>query len=102
MEDSQAVSLLAALAQETRLRIVRSLVQVGEGGLAAGRLAEVVAVSASNLSFHLKELERAGLITSRRRGASIIYSASYATLSALAAFLGENCCGGGKTGASCC
>lgn len=94
METSQAVILFAALAQETRLAALRALVQAGPNGLAAGRLAERVGVSPSNLSFHLKELERAGLIAARRKGTSIVYSPSFTTLGALLTFLGEDCCAG--------
>ena len=95
MIESQAVILFAALAQESRLRAVRALVQAGPEGLSAGRLAETLGVSPSNLSFHLKELERAGLVTAQRRGTSIFYAPSFETLAGLMQFLGENCCGQG-------
>ena len=66
MDERQAVNAFAALAQETRLRIVRLLGQAGPDGMAAGSVAEAVGASPSNMSFHLKELERAGLVQSRR------------------------------------
>jgi DNA-binding transcriptional ArsR family regulator len=94
MKESQALAALAAVSQETRLRIVRRLVRAGPKGVAAGTLAESFGVQPSNMSFHLKELERSGLISARREARSIIYSADYPTLSGLIRFLMEDCCGG--------
>lgn len=94
MEEQQAISVLSALSQETRLRILRQLVVAGRDGLAAGVIAERLGTPASTLSFHLRELERAGLATARRESRSIIYSADYGTLSGLIRFLLEDCCGG--------
>ncbi|MBK1866805.1 ArsR/SmtB family transcription factor [Aestuariivirga sp. YIM B02566] len=94
MDERQALTVFAALSQETRLRILRMLVVAGPEGLAAGAIAEKVEVSASNVSFHLKELERAGLVTARRDARSIIYSAEYDVLSGLIRFLMEDCCSG--------
>jgi DNA-binding transcriptional ArsR family regulator len=92
MKESQALVALAAMAQETRLRIVRRLVRAGPKGISAGALAEGFGVLPSNMSFHLKELERSGLITARREARSIIYSADYAALNKLIRFLMEDCC----------
>ena len=94
MDDRQAVAAFAALGQEHRFRVVRALVTAGPDGLAAGALATEVGVASTNLSFHLKELSHAGLITSRREGKSVIYSAAYAGLSDLIAFLMRDCCQG--------
>ncbi|WP_331371277.1 ArsR/SmtB family transcription factor [Sinorhizobium chiapasense] len=94
MEERQALMSFAALSQETRLGIVRTLVVAGPGGMAAGAIAEKMSVSPSNVSFHLKELERAGLIAQRRESRSIVYSASYDALSGLVTFLMEDCCSG--------
>jgi ArsR family transcriptional regulator len=94
MKTSQAVPLLAALAQETRLSIFRALVQAGPDGLAAGRIAEAVGTPASTLSFHLKELAAAGLVRSRQDGRFVIYTADYAEMNELLAFLTEKCCVG--------
>ncbi|MBO0129654.1 MULTISPECIES: ArsR/SmtB family transcription factor [Agrobacterium] len=94
MEERQALSSFAALSQETRLAIVRALVVAGPEGLAAGVIAERMGVSATNVSFHLKELERSGLISQRRVSRSILYSANYEALADLVKFLMEDCCAG--------
>lgn len=94
MDQKQAVTAFAALAQSTRLNVVRLLVKAGQEGMAAGALKDAVGASSSNLSFHLKELEHAGLIHSRRQSRSIIYSASFDGLSELIRFLTEDCCQG--------
>lgn len=94
MDERQALTAFAALSQETRLRLLRHLVTAGPEGMAAGTLAAEAGVSASNVSFHLKELEGAGLVQSRREGRSIIYNAAYPALSGLIAFLMKDCCQG--------
>src|SRR3569623_1337831 len=94
MNRRQALSAFAALSQDTRLSIVRLLVRAGPDGLAAGAVADEVGVSASNLSFHLKELQRAGLVEARRDARSIIFSAEYDALRGLIGFLMKDCCGG--------
>lgn len=94
MDEAQALAAFRALAQENRLRIIRHLVTAGPDGLAAGTLAGAVGVSTSNLSFHAKELEHAGLIASRRDGRSILYRAAYPALGGLVQFLMRDCCQG--------
>ena len=94
MDERQALDAFTALGQETRLRIVRLLVQAGPEGIAAGAISEAVGASASTASFHLAHLERAGLIASRREARSIIYSAAYDGLSGLVRFLMADCCAG--------
>jgi DNA-binding transcriptional ArsR family regulator len=94
MKEKQALDAFAALSQETRLRIVRLLVEAGPDGMPAGAIGEAVKASSSNVSFHLSCLERAGLIESRRDARSIIYSAAYPALGALIAFLMRDCCKG--------
>jgi DNA-binding transcriptional ArsR family regulator len=94
MEERQALFAFGALSQETRLRIVRTLVIAGPDGMAAGAIAERVEVSATNVSFHLKELERAGLVTQQRSSRSIIYTARFDALGELVRFLMEDCCAG--------
>ena len=90
MKTPAAVVLLTALSQETRLEIFRVLVRAGSGGLSAGAIAEAVGAVASTLSFHLKELSSAGLISARQDGRFIYYAADYAAMSQLVAFLAEN------------
>lgn len=94
MDERQALMSLAALSQETRLAVVRNLVVAGPEGMAAGVIAEKMNVSPSNISFHLKELERSGLIAQRRESRSILYSANYEALSSLVTFLMHDCCAG--------
>lgn len=92
MEKNAAITALAALAQETRLDVFRRLVQAGPGGLFAGRLADDLSAVPATLSFHLKELRHAGLVTSEREGRSIRYAPNFQTVRDLIAYLGENCC----------
>ncbi len=94
MNESQARNCFAALSQETRLSVLRMLVRAGLEGVAAGTIAEQLGVSASNLSFHLKELERAELIVQRRAARSIFYAANYNGLRSLIGFLMKDCCAG--------
>lgn len=89
-----AVGALGALAQEHRLALFRLLVQAGQQGMAAGAIAEALGIPNSSLSFHLGQLQAAGLIAQRREGRSLIYSADYAAMNRLVAYLMENCCGG--------
>lgn len=91
---SEVIRALAALAQEHRLAAFRLLVQAGPDGMAAGSLADGVGVPASSMSFHLAQLSHAGLVTQRRQGRSLIYSADYAAMGELMAYLTENCCRG--------
>lgn len=98
MKSSDAVKALGALAQESRLDVFRLLVRKGAAGMAAGELSEHFGLPPATMSFHLKELTSAGLLTSRRESRSIIYSANYAHMQTLIGFLLENCCvdNGGK------
>lgn len=94
METDHALEALAALAHSIRLSVFRLAVRAGPAGLPAGRIAELMEMPASSLSFHLKELHRAGLLSSRHEGRSIIYMAQFETMNALLGYLTENCCGG--------
>jgi ArsR family transcriptional regulator, arsenate/arsenite/antimonite-responsive transcriptional repressor len=94
MEIEEAVPALAALAQETRLSIFRLLVEAGPGGVAAGRIGEMLDVAPATLSFHLKELSHAGLVSSRQQGRFIYYSTDFERMAALMTFLTRNCCQG--------
>jgi protein-tyrosine-phosphatase/DNA-binding transcriptional ArsR family regulator len=94
METRLAADTLAALAQETRLDLVRLLIGEGSTGLPAGEIAARLAVPSSTLSFHLNALERVGLLRGTRQGRSIIYAVRIAGLRALVGFLTETCCAG--------
>ena len=94
METKDVVTALAALAQDSRLAIFRTLVQAGPSGLAAGRISELTGIAPSSLSFHLKELAHAGMVSSQQAGRFVIYTANFSTMNALVGFLTENCCGG--------
>jgi DNA-binding transcriptional ArsR family regulator len=94
METKPAVASLAALAHEGRLSIFRLLVQAGPEGLAAGEVARRLSILPNTLSASLSLLNNAGLVRSRREGRSIIYTADYAAMRELLAFLMEDCCAG--------
>jgi len=94
MKIKQALTALSALGQETRLAAFRHLIVAGPNGAPAGAIAAALKTAAPTLSFHLKELERAGLITQRRESRNIIYAANYAGMRGVLGFLMEDCCGG--------
>ena len=94
MDRRRALSSFAALSQDTRLSIVRYLVKSGPDGVAAGDVADEVGVSASNLSFHLKELANSGLVTQERASRHLIYRAAYDNMNALLGYLTDHCCQG--------
>ena len=97
MDAEQTIRALGALAQEHRLAAYRLLVEAGPDGLAAGMLAQKLGTPPSSMSFHLAQLSNAGLVTQRREGRSLIYSADFAAMNGLLGYLTENCC----TGADC-
>lgn len=99
MKTKDAVRALSGLAQETRLAVYRLLVQQGPTGMAAGEIAAALDISPQTLSFHLKELSGAGLVTSRQDGRYIFYSADFPAMNRLLAFLTDNCCA--ADGVSC-
>jgi len=96
METSDAVTALAALAQDSRLDIYRLLVQAGPEGMAAGQVAEKLDLAPNTLTFHFDRLRVAGLVTVRRDGRSMIYAARYEAMNGLVSFLTENCCQGAQ------
>lgn len=89
-----AVARLAALAQESRLAVFRALVQAGPEGLCVGDIGVRLKVAPATLSFHLKELTRAGLIRPRQEGRFIYYAPDFKVMNGLIGYLTENCCGG--------
>jgi ArsR family transcriptional regulator len=92
METNDVVVALAALAQPTRLAVFRLLVEQGPTGLAAGEIASKLDIAPATLSFHFKELSRAGLVNTRQDGRFIYYAADFAAMNELIGFLTENCC----------
>lgn len=94
MQTSQTVKMLSALAQESRLSIFRLLVQQGPEGLPVGVIGEQLGIPNATLSFHLKELLHAGLVTSRQSGRFIYYAPVIEAMNDLVGFLTENCCNG--------
>lgn len=96
MTPDLAVDKLASLAQESRLRIFRLLVQTGPAGMNAGAIAEAVGIVPNTLSFHIAHLSRAGLVEARQESRFIFYSANYSAMDELLAFLTDNCCQGGQ------
>jgi ArsR family transcriptional regulator, arsenate/arsenite/antimonite-responsive transcriptional repressor len=108
MQMEAVIDALGALAQESRLKVFRLLVQHGPSGLASGSIASHLGITPATMSHHLDQLSRAGLVTSKREGRSIIYSANYEAMQVLVDYLMENCCQGGKenndetTSRTCC
>jgi ArsR family transcriptional regulator len=106
MEEQEIVRSLLALGHPLRLRTFRALVVAGRSGMTPGVMAEGLGVGATALSFHLKELMNAGLITQAREGRNLIYRAAFEQMNALLSYLTENCCQGdaceAASSASCC
>ena len=99
MRTPAVIESLGALAHEHRLAIYRLLVQRGPEGLPAGAIGDHVGLVPSSLTFHLQNLQRAGLITQRRESRQLFYSADFAVMNGLVGYLTENCCG--NSGAAC-
>lgn len=94
MESTIVVKALAALAQSSRLDVFRALVVAGEAGLTPSALTDTLGLAANTLSFHLKELANADLVTQERVGRNLIYRAQYERMNAVLAYLNQNCCQG--------
>jgi ArsR family transcriptional regulator len=94
MKTDDALAALAALSQRTRLEIFRHLVEAGPDGAQVGTIAEALDVPAPTLSFHLKELSRAELVSGRQEGRFVRYTANFDAMNGLVAYLTENCCRG--------
>lgn len=95
MNEIQAVSALGALAHPQRLRVFRALVTTGPKGLTPSTLASQLDVARNALSFHLKELAHAGLVTIEQQGRNLIYRADFVQMNGLLGYLTEHCCQGG-------
>lgn len=94
METKNIIAALSALAQESRLAIFRLLVEAGPEGLSVGDIGARLGIANATLSFHLKELNQAGLTVAVPNGRSIIHSANFVTMTGLVTYLTENCCAG--------
>lgn len=94
MEEKDVIRALAALAQPVRLQVFRALIVAGSEGLTPGTMADALAVPQNTLSFHLKELTNAGLVTTERASRHIIYRAAFDHMNAVLTYLTENCCRG--------
>ena len=94
MEEKDIIKALAALAQPHRLQIFRALVVTGKGGTTPGFLAQSLSLPAATLSFHLKELLNAGLVSQERNGRHLIYRAEYEQMNGVLSYLTDNCCDG--------
>ena len=92
MEKKEVVAALAALAHETRLDVFRRLVRAGAAGIPAGQVAAALGIPPATLSFHLKELRSARLVTSEREGRWVRYAPDFAVIAEVVGYLGENCC----------
>ena len=95
MESNDVVRALAALAQASRLDIFRALVQAGPVGLTPGELSVQLEVAGNTLSFHLKELMHADLVSQERAGRNLIYRARFDRMQQVLSYLSDNCCQGG-------
>ena len=96
MKDKEVIRSLAALAQRNRLQVFRALVVAGEEGMTPGAIGKALKVPPATLSFHLKELLSAGLISQERSGRNLIYRAEYERMNRMLAYLTANCCEGHK------
>ena len=92
MKIDQAITAFAALSQETRLRVFKLLIEYGGDGTAAGTLSDQLGIPHNTLSFHLSHLAQAGLVSSRKQGRLVIYTANCAAIESLIGYLNENCC----------
>lgn len=101
VEQKNALAALAGLSQESRLDVFRLLVERGPEGMPAGAIAERLGMANATLSFHLKELSHAGLITGRQAGRFIYYSPNFETVNGLVDYLTENCCRGASCVVAC-
>lgn len=109
MEEQDVIRSLAALAQATRLQVFRALVVAGPDGLTPSALADTAQVAPATLSFHLKELVHAALVTQERQGRNLIYRAAFDRMNEVLAYLTANCCAGqpcevqaGEPPGTCC
>jgi ArsR family transcriptional regulator, arsenate/arsenite/antimonite-responsive transcriptional repressor len=101
ISEDATVKALLALAQTHRLRVFRALVMAGGSGLTPGTLSASLGVAPTSLSFHLKELLNAGLISREAQGRNLIYRAEFTQMTALLGYLTEHCCAAASSAESC-
>ncbi len=92
MEVYEALEVFSSLSQETRLKVIKLLIEYGREGAVAGKIAEQLKIPDNTLSFHLSHMSRAGLVTSKKDGRSVTYFANQSLIENLISFLDENCC----------
>jgi len=102
MEQSRVLAALSALANETRLELVRALIGRGAAGMAAGEIAQTLGISASRLSFHLQQLEMAGLVSGRRASRHVFYAVDAARMGQVIGYLLNDCCHALPEVSDCC
>lgn len=102
MNEPDALKAFGALSNESRLRVVKCLVEAGSCGMSAGDIAENIGAAPSRASFHLAALTEAGLVRSERESRSIRYFVNFASMGALVQYLLEDCCGGNPEVRNCC
>ena len=102
MDEPHALAALSAMANKSRLQVLRALVQAGPEGLSAGEIARKIEASPSQASFHLSALSEAGLIRAERKSRKIIYRSDFETLGRLLGFILDDCCGGSPVARACC
>jgi ArsR family transcriptional regulator, arsenate/arsenite/antimonite-responsive transcriptional repressor len=94
MQEQDVIRALGALAHAHRLQVFRALVVAGPGGMTPSVMSEGSGIAPTSLSFHLKELMNAGMVTQERQGRNLVYRASFDHMNGLLAYLTENCCQG--------
>lgn len=102
MNEKEALGAFAALSNESRLRVVKALVEAGPDGLSAGEIADRLGATPSRASFHLSALAEAGLVSSAKQSRSVRYAVRFDAMGGLARYLLEDCCKGNATARSCC
>ncbi|MFY0596689.1 MAG: helix-turn-helix transcriptional regulator [Cognatishimia sp.] len=102
MIEAEALKALGALSNESRLRVVKCLVEAGNTGLSAGDIAEKIGAAPSRASFHLTALTEAGLVHSERESRSIRYFVRFEAMGGLVQYLLEDCCAGNARVRQCC
>ncbi len=98
MSENEVVASLAALAHPVRLQVFRALVVAGPAGMVPGTMQEGLGIPATTLSFHLKELANAGLVSAERASRNLVYRARFEQMNAVLGYLTENCCQGAGCG----